>query len=545
MCIRDSYTSDASADGNATDGIIQLGDDVTFTITVINQGTLDAGTFEVTDFLPPGFVLNDPAWTDNGDGTAVFTGGALTAGDSVDIDITMAAATPSAGQVVNWAEISSDDGNDIDSTPDTDPADDNQPAAPGDPTDDVTDNTAGDEDDHDPAPVTVDAFDLALTKVYTSDTFGDATDGIAAVGADTTFTITVTNQGTADASNTQVTDFIPAGFVLNDPTWTDNGDGTASTTIPLITAGSSAAVTIVLQIVDASAGVFENLAEISSDNGPDVDSTPNSDPTDDGAPVDNVTDNTGGDEDDHDPAPVTVVPVVDLALIKQLDEANTTSPVSPGDQVGFTITITNQGLTTVDSFSVIDFVDLTMWDAFDPAANPAGVTGGDVALPFSWAAAGTDGLVTVAGNVAAGESVIIPVTLTIAEDVTVTELFNTAEITELTAINPDGTSVLAVDVDSTPDAVNDDPLTDDVVDNAAGDEDDHDIATIILAFAETATPVVPTPPAASTPPPASAPPLAVTGQTIWTTVLLAFVLVMIGLVFGLAGRRREDEAFEQ
>ena len=126
-----------------------------------------------------------------------------------------------------------------------------------------------------------------------------------------------------------------------------------------------------------------------------------------------------------------------------------------------------------------------------------------------------------------------------------TELFNTAEITELTAINPDGTSVLAVDVDSTPDAVNDDPLTDNVVDNTAGDEDDHDIATIILAFAETATPVVPTPPAASTPPPASAPPLAVTGQTIWTTVLLAFVLVMIGLVFGLAGRRREDEAFEQ
>ena len=34
-----------------------------------NQGTFDATTFEVTDYIPTGFVLNDAAWTDNGDGT--------------------------------------------------------------------------------------------------------------------------------------------------------------------------------------------------------------------------------------------------------------------------------------------------------------------------------------------------------------------------------------------------------------------------------------------------------------------------------------------
>ena len=117
-------------------------------------------------------------------------------------------AGTATGDFVNWAEISSDDGNDVDSTPDANQANDNQPAGPGAPTDDVTDNTAGDEDDHDPAPITVEFFDLALTKVYTSDTFG-ADDGIIEQGADVTFTITVENQGTIDAASFEVTDYLP------------------------------------------------------------------------------------------------------------------------------------------------------------------------------------------------------------------------------------------------------------------------------------------------------------------------------------------------
>ena len=214
------FTSDTF--GSPTDGTIELGTDVTFTITVENQGTVDSNNFEVTDFLPAGFVLNDPAWTDNGDGTATIAGGPLAAGRSVDIPITTTAVAVSPGEFVNIAEISLDDGVDIDSTPDSDPTNDNQPAAPGDPTDNVTDNTAGDEDDQDPAGVRVSNFDLALTKVYTSDTAGDTTDGVIVPGADVTFTITVENQGTIDATTFDVTDFLPAGFTLNDAAWTDN-----------------------------------------------------------------------------------------------------------------------------------------------------------------------------------------------------------------------------------------------------------------------------------------------------------------------------------
>ena len=99
------YTSDTFG---ADDGIIEQGADVTFTITVENQGTIDAASFEVTDFLPTGFVLNDAAWTDNGT-TATFVGGPLVAGQSVDIPITLTADSVAPGEFVNWAEISSDD----------------------------------------------------------------------------------------------------------------------------------------------------------------------------------------------------------------------------------------------------------------------------------------------------------------------------------------------------------------------------------------------------------------------------------------------------
>jgi len=335
LALQKVYTSDTS--GAPTDGVVETGDDVTFTITVTNQGTVDAATFDVTDYLPAGFDLNDP----------------VTANGAAD------------GDHVNWAEISSDDGNDVDSTPDTDPADDNQPGGPGDPTDDVTDNTDDDEDDHDPAGITVATYDLALIKVYTSDTFGNATDGVIADGADVTFTITVINQGTIDATTFDVTDYLPVGFDLNDPAWADNGDGTATISGGPLTAGASLDLTITLTANGAADGSYINWAEISDDDGNDVDSTPNNDPDDDNQPpgpdslTDNDVDNTFGDEDDHDPAPVTVASY-DLALTKVYTSDTSGAPtdgvVSSGDDVTFTITVTNQGTVDAATFDVTDYL---------------------------------------------------------------------------------------------------------------------------------------------------------------------------------------------
>ena len=469
LALQKVYTSDTF--GDPADAVIDTGADVTFTITVTNQGTIDAGTFDVTDFIPAGFTLNDAAWTDNGDGTATISGGPLAAGASTDIDITITAGVVQPGSYVNWAEISDDDGNDVDSTPDVDPANDAQPSSPGDPTDDVIDNTGGDEDDHDPASVGVENFDLALIKVLTDDGFGDPADGLTENGADVTFTITVINQGTIDAGTFDVTDFIPAGFVLNDAAWTDNGDGTATIAGGPLVAGDSVDIEIVLTADAAAQGVSVNGAEISSDDGNDIDSTPDVDPADDaqpaapGDPTDNVTNNDAGDSDDHDIAGVEIGEF-DLALQKvytsdtSADGNATDAAVQAGDDVTFTITVTNQGNLDADTFDVTDFI-------------PAGLVLNDAA----WVDNGDSTATFTGGPLVAGDSVDITVTMTV--DAAVPGLLvNGAEISSDTA----------TDIDSTPDsdpaddaqpAAPGDP-TDNVIDNTAGDEDDHDIAGLTV-----------------------------------------------------------------
>ena len=302
----------------------------------------------------------------------------------------------------------------------------------------------------------VDAYDLALTKVYSSDTSADgqSTDGQIVAGDNVTFTITVTNQGTVDGTNIVVTDYLPAGFTLSDSAWSDNGDGTAEIIVSSIAVGEQVEIPITLTADGASTGSSVNWAEISADDGNDLDSTPNDDPGDDNQPAapgdatDDATDNStgpgGADEDDHDPAAVDVVADFDLALAKVIDADVTSLPVVNGQNVTFTLTVMNQGTTPADAVSVLDTVDTALWLPFVVADNPAGTTGGDVALPYTWAATGTDGSVTLGGVLAGGEAVTIPVTLTIAEGADLSALQNAAEISASTPLNPDGSPMPGV-----------------------------------------------------------------------------------------------------
>jgi uncharacterized repeat protein (TIGR01451 family) len=494
LALEKSYTSDTSVDGADTDGVIEPGDDVLWTITVTNEGSVDATGIEIVDHLPVGFVLNDATWSDNGDGTASHTIGALAAGDSVDVTITTTAVDPSAGELVNVAEISGDDGDDADSTPDDDPDDD--------------------EDDIDDAAVTVDAYDLALTKRYVRDSFGAPTDGVVLDGETVDFEITVTNQGTVPASVVQITDHIPAGFELADDAWTGNDDGTASIDVGPIASGESTTVEITLRVVDAATGEHLNRAEISADDGNDIDSTTDDDPDNDGPYVDDDVDNTDGDEDDHDPAPVTVVPVFDLALRKQLADPSTV--VRAGDLVTFTLTVFNQGAATAGDIALIDYVPngLTLADSdWTPLSN------GDATIVL-------DGV-----ELEPGDSTTVDITLRVVDGVE-GSLENFAEITAAEALDVLGTAIVLPngdslpDIDSVPDATDDEDPLDDEVANAQNDEDDHDVA--ILAVAETPEPDQPGP-------------LALTGREAGGLVGFALVLLIAGAVAILGSRRDTDE----
>ncbi len=119
----------------------------------------------------------------------------------------------------------------------------------------------------------VQPIDLELTK--------GANPTVLDVGEQTTFTIVVTNQGPADATGVTVDDVLPTGLTYV----SDTGGGayvaaTGVWTIGDLAAGDDASLAIVAT-VDA-AGTFTNVAQVSTANEPDVDSTPGNDvPTED------------------------------------------------------------------------------------------------------------------------------------------------------------------------------------------------------------------------------------------------------------------------
>ncbi|MTB54019.1 DUF11 domain-containing protein, partial [Lewinella sp. W8] len=182
--------------------------------------------------------------------------------------------------LVNVAEISaatdSEGGavEDIDSTPDTDDGND-AGGAVGTPSDDVTSGDGSgapgdtdpntDEDDADPALISIGEFDLALTKALSA-----GQEFMVMPGDEVSFTITVENQGEVTAANIEVTDYIPMGLSFsanNDGAiWTDNGDGTATAAIAgELAPGASTTLTILLTVDAGTDGEdLVNVAEISA-----------------------------------------------------------------------------------------------------------------------------------------------------------------------------------------------------------------------------------------------------------------------------------------
>ena len=227
-------------------GPYEPGGQVTYEITVTNEGTLDASNVVVSDMLPTG--LNFVSGTNfMGSGPYTLTIASLPAGGA-PIVLTLVAdidANFQGTNLTNVAQITADNGGDIDSTPN---------------------NNMGMEDDQDEVSITVDqTFDLALRKTLS---------GVPTAinpGDDVTFTITVINQGSLDAYNVEITDYIPTGFIL-DTTNPANSDwilsssvATANTGSTVLTPNSQVNFSITLTVDNSFQGnSLINVAEISS-----------------------------------------------------------------------------------------------------------------------------------------------------------------------------------------------------------------------------------------------------------------------------------------
>jgi uncharacterized repeat protein (TIGR01451 family) len=526
-------------------GTFAPGDTVTFTLTVENQGAVDATNVELVDYLPAGLTLADAAWTDNGDGTATLNTplAALAVGASTTVDITFTIDADASGQIDNWAEIAGaldGDGNpvtDIDSVPDSTPGNDNQPTGPNDVTDDETGENGlagGDEDDHDVAGINV------VPEVIV-----DPPPPTYSLG----------NQVWFDANNNGIID---PGEEPIEGVWVElftdadgdglpddlNGDGIIDVNDAVATTGTDADGLYLfdgLEPGDYIVGIppmewepgapldgFLSSGPTSTDPNDDIDDDDNGTAgpfgyvwsgavtIGDGEPLGEVTDNDPNTPDANENLTVDFgfyQPVFDLALFKQLADGSNLAEVTIGSEVTYTVTVLNQGSIAAFEPEIVEY-------------TPAGLSLSDP----DWAdnGDGTASYLLAAVTLAPGESVSVDVTFMVGPEATGT-IDNWAEIASVTPVDdvgnaityPDGSPL--TDIDSVPDGVNTDTFTTD--DDTTGDgisgsdEDDHDRAQIIINETEAR--------------------LAFTGLDSTDLTALAFVLMALGAALVVSGRRRD------
>ena len=296
-----------------------VGSEITFEITITNDGPEDATGVLVTDLLPSGydFVLYSSTTGSYDETSGLWTIGNMANGDTETLLIDV--LVNATGDYNNIAQVTGADIFDIDSAPNNDDGDQS-------------------EDDEDNAVVTpVDIVtDLSLTKEVVD---GDTT---PLVGSEITFEITVTNDGPEDATGVQVTDLLPSGydFVLYSSTTGSYDETTGLWTIGTIANGDTE--TLLIDVLVNATGDYNNIAQVTAADVFDIDSAPNNDDGDQS-------------EDDEDNAVVTPVDAMaDLSLTKTVADNNTMP--NAGDQITFVITVSNAGPNAATGVEVVDLL---------------------------------------------------------------------------------------------------------------------------------------------------------------------------------------------
>ena len=221
---------------------------VVFTLTVTNGGPNDTTGVVVTDALPAGLAyVSDDGGTNGPDpaydaATGHWTVGGLKVGDHATIHIT---ATVAVGEtkIVNTAEVTHSDLPDPDSTPG---------------------NGVDGEDDQAVAMLNARGVaDLAIKKT--------ASPAKLTKGAETTYTLVVTNKGPQDATGVIVRDQLPSSVTFVSSSGGTYDAKTGVWTVGSITNGHSATLKIVVKV--GKTGSIVNVTDIVASDQRDPDSS--------------------------------------------------------------------------------------------------------------------------------------------------------------------------------------------------------------------------------------------------------------------------------
>ena len=310
-------STDLSVTNSATPLVVAPGGNITYTQNVINNGSFDAVNAIFTETIPtnttfqsisaPGWVCSTPAV--NGTGTISCTNPDFTAATTspFTVVVKVGAATISGTQIVDVDNITSGT---------TDPNLANNSATA------IT--TVG----------VATSADLAITNT--------ASALIVNAGATVTMTAVVTNNGPASASSASFTEAIPlnstfaslvppAGWNCN-PLPPVGGTGTITCTNPTVAAGATASFPVVLNVPagTASGTVITATANVASP-------TPDSNPSNNTASA-SCTVATAGQ--------------ADLAVTA----SGTPNPVSQGNNITYTQSVTNNGPATETNATFTDTI---------------------------------------------------------------------------------------------------------------------------------------------------------------------------------------------
>ncbi|MCB9275704.1 MAG: DUF11 domain-containing protein [Lewinellaceae bacterium] len=378
-------SADLSLVKTVNDNTPNVGDEVTFTITVSNAGPDAATNVAVEDYVPNGYsnITNISNGGILSGSTITWSGLNIAIGGSVSLTFDATVEAPLAGvSYFNVTEITKGDQWDPDSTPDNDDGDQS-------------------EDDEDNEEVVPQSADLSLVKTVNDNTPN--------VGDEVTFTITVSNAGPDAATNVAVEDYVPNGY--SNITNISNGGTLSGSTITWsglnIAIGGSVSLTFDATVEAPLAGVsYFNVAQVTASDQYDPDSTP---------------DNDDGDQSEDDEDNEEVVPQsADLSLVKTVND----NTPNVGDEVTFTITVSNAGPDAATNVAVEDYVP-------NGYSNITNISNGGIlsGSTITWS-----GL-----NIAIGGSVSLTFDATVEAPLAGVSYFNVSQVTHSDQYDPDST----------------------------------------------------------------------------------------------------------
>ncbi|MFM8529093.1 MAG: hypothetical protein ACKOD2_05335, partial [Ilumatobacteraceae bacterium] len=282
------------------DATPNVGDNVTFTVTVDNLGPSTASNVVVNDLLPVGLqfvsATASPSGTTYNPGTGVWTIGSVLSGATNTLTVVAKVLAPASGPAqpqTNTAVVTS-------TTPDPNP---------GNNTDEET--------------VTPLQADLAVFKIVDNPTPN--------VGDTITFTIAVHNFGPDAGTLVQVQDLLPVGlsYVSHTPTQGTYNPTSGVWTIGNLDAGDAVELDIVALVLPPSPpGIPQPATNTATVTGREYDP------------------DTSNNTDTATETPQ----YADLAVDKQVSNARP----NVGDTITFTITLSNLGLDTATNVTVVD-----------------------------------------------------------------------------------------------------------------------------------------------------------------------------------------------